>query len=118
MNIEDVREYCLNIKGTVESMPFGDDCLVFKVIDKMFALLPLDSQQLSISLKCDPVLALELRERYSSVEPAYHFNKKYWNKIYIGRDMNDEEVKKWISHSVNEVLKKLPRKLQDEYYKD
>jgi predicted DNA-binding protein (MmcQ/YjbR family) len=118
MNIEELREFCLSVKGATESMPFGDDSLVIKVLDKMFALIPLDIPQLSIALKCDPELAVELRERYISVEPAYHFNKKYWNSISFGRDMNDEEIKKWILHSRDEVLKKLPKKVQDEYYRN
>jgi predicted DNA-binding protein (MmcQ/YjbR family) len=50
------------------------------------------------------------------VEPAYHFNKTYWNTIYLNREMTDEEVKKWILHSVDEVVKKLPKRVRDEYY--
>lgn len=81
----------------------------------MFALIPLDAESLYIALKCDPERAIELRERYSSVEGAYHFNKKYWNMIYMDRDMSDEDIKFWIRHSVEEVLKKLPKKQQEIY---
>ena len=115
MNIEELREFCLSIKGASECLPFDEVSLVFKVLDKMFALLPLDSERLCISIKCDPEKAIELREHYNAVEPAYHFNKKYWNTIYPGSDMEDDEVKKWILHSVDEVVKKLPKKLQEEY---
>lgn len=115
MNVEELREACLSIKGATESFPFDEVSLVFKVMNKMFALLPLDAEQLQISLKCDPETAIELREKYSCVEGAYHFNKKYWNTIYLNRDMNREEVIKWIGHSVNEVIKKLPKKQQQEY---
>ena len=116
MNIEDLREYCLSIKGASECLPFDEYSLVFKVLDKMFALLPLDNERLCIAVKCDPDKAIELREHFNAVEPAYHFNKKYWNTIYLNGDMEDEEVKKWIQHSVDEVIKKLAKKVQDEYY--
>jgi predicted DNA-binding protein (MmcQ/YjbR family) len=74
MDIESLREYCISRKNATESFPFGDDTLVFKVNGKIFALVNLDGD-LSINLKCDPALALELRERYPSVTPGYHMNK-------------------------------------------
>ncbi len=116
MNIEELRELCLNVKGATECLPFDDETLVFKVLDKMFAVIPLDSERLSISLKCEPEKAMELRERYNSIEPAYHFNKKYWNTIYPNGDMTDEEINRWIQHSVIEVVRKLPKKVQEEYF--
>jgi predicted DNA-binding protein (MmcQ/YjbR family) len=75
MNNEEIREYCLAKPGVTESLPFNDTALVFKVMDKMFALLDLSEDSMGISLKCDPELALELREQYPEVTPAYHFNK-------------------------------------------
>jgi predicted DNA-binding protein (MmcQ/YjbR family) len=116
MNIEELNEYCLSIKGATACFPFDDVSLVMKVRGKMFALIPLDNPVLQISLKCDPEQAIELRERYACVEPAYHFNKKYWNTIYPNREMPDKEVKEWIRHSVDEVIKKLPKQIQNEYY--
>ena len=116
MNIEELRDYCLSIKDATEDTPFGDDSLVLKVLDKMFALIPMDDPELKISVKCDPAKAIELRERYQCVEGAYHFNKKYWNSIILNDDMNDETVKYWIRHSVEEVVKKLPKKTQMEYW--
>ncbi|MCC8145898.1 MAG: MmcQ/YjbR family DNA-binding protein [Bacteroidales bacterium] len=118
MNIEELHEYCASIKGTKETFPFDEVSMVMKIHDKMYALIPLDEPELQISLKCDPDKAIELRENYSSVVPAYHFNKKYWNTIYLNKDMSDEGVKSWIKHSVDEVMKKLPKKVRDEYYKD
>jgi predicted DNA-binding protein (MmcQ/YjbR family) len=115
MDIESLREFCLSIKGAEECLPFDYVTLVYKVMGKMFALLPLDSDILKISLKCDPDIALELRDRYSAVEEAHHFNKKYWNTIYPNKDMSDIEIKSWIMHSVDEVLKKLPHIKQIEY---
>ncbi len=116
MNIETLHDYCMSRKGATESFPFDEVSLVLKVCDKMFALIPLDSPDLQISLKCDPEKAIELRTRYVCVEPAYHFNKKYWNTIYLNQEMDWEEVKFWINHSIDEVLKKLPKKVRDEYY--
>ncbi|MDR0506136.1 MAG: MmcQ/YjbR family DNA-binding protein [Dysgonamonadaceae bacterium] len=116
MNIEELHEYCLSIKGVTDCFPFDDVSLVMKVLGKMFALIPLDNPELQITLKCAPELAVELRERYNCVEPAFHFNKTYWNSIYPNRDMPDSEVKRWIHHSVDEVIKKLPKRIRDEYY--
>jgi len=117
MNIEDLRLFCLSIAGTEECLPFDDVTLVYKVMGKMYALLPLDTDVCSISVKCDPEMELELRDRYSAVEEAYHFNKKYWNTLYPNRDMDDKAVKNWILHSVEEVVKKLPVVRQKEYKK-
>ncbi|MDR1938204.1 MAG: MmcQ/YjbR family DNA-binding protein [Tannerellaceae bacterium] len=116
MNVEELHAYCLSIKGAVDCFPFDDVSLVMKVMGKMFALIPLDSTALRVILKCEPEQALELRERYDCVVPAHHFNKKYWNTIYLNRDMRDEDVKQWILHSVDEVVKKLPKRVRDAYY--
>lgn len=118
MNIEELREYCLSLKGTTEYMPFEDEYLIFRVFDKWFAVIRLDDPVLKITVKCDPSEAIDLRESYASVEAAWHFNKKFWNSITLNRDMNDETVKFWIRHSVKEVLKKLPKKTQAEYLED
>jgi len=75
MNIEEIREYCITKPGVTEGFPFNDTALVFKVAGKMFALLDLSEDSMGISLKCDPVMAIELREQYPEVTPAYHFNK-------------------------------------------
>ena len=118
MNIEELREYCLSLKNATEYMPFEDEYLVFKVLGKWFAVIPLYDVELKVSVKCDPTKAIELRERYNCVEAAWHFNKKYWNSIVFNHDMNDETVKHWIRHSVEEVVKKLPKKVQSEYWEN
>ena len=115
MNIEELHQYCASLYGVEETFPFDDVSLVLKVCGKMFALIPLDNAELQISVKCDPEKAIELREKYSCVEGAYHFNKKYWNTIYLNREMKDEELKSWIRHSIDEVLKKLPKRVREEY---
>ena len=75
------REYCISKSGVTEGLPFNDTALVFKVAGKMFALLDLSEEALGISLKCDPELAIELRENHSEVTPVYHFNKQGWNAV-------------------------------------
>lgn len=115
MNIEEVREYCLSLKNATEGFPFDEYSLVFKVEGKMFLLLPLDEPEGRISLKCDPEKVDQLRSRYEAVEGAFHFNKKYWNTIYLDRDMPKEEIKHWILHSYREVIAKLPKKTREFY---
>jgi predicted DNA-binding protein (MmcQ/YjbR family) len=102
MNIESLREYCIAKKGADESFPFGEDTLVFKVKGKIFALVNLNGE-LSINLKCDPVFAIELRERYAAVTPGYHMNKKHWNTVMLDGSVPDIEIQKWIDHSYNLV---------------
>ena len=89
MDVEILREYCLAKKGATESFPFGEDTLVFKAKEKIFALVNLDGD-LSINLKCDPGLAIELRERFSAVTPGYHMNKKHWNTIILDGTVPDK----------------------------
>ncbi|HAC22517.1 MAG TPA: MmcQ-like protein [Porphyromonadaceae bacterium] len=112
MNIEEVRDYCLSFKGVTESMPFDNTTLVFKVMHKMFLLLPLDGIKRSISVKCNPEKALALREDYEAVQPAYHFNKKHWNSIDLESDMSDQLIREWIQHSYAMVVKGLTREQQ------
>ena len=108
MNIETIRDYCLSKKGTIESFPFDDDTLVFKVGGKIFACISI-SRPDCLVLKCDAERAIELREQCSYIEPAWHFNKKYWNQIWFFM-ASEAIVKELIDHSYSEVLKKLTKK--------
>ena len=99
MNVEEIRKYCIVKAGVTESLPFNDTALVFKVAGKMFALLDMSDDSRGITLKCDPTMAIELREKYSAVTPAWHFNKKHWNTIYIDGSIPDKEIFGWIDHS-------------------
>lgn len=83
--------------------PFGENTAVYKVNDKMFALVQENKEPLQLSLKCDPLLAETLRGRYESVLPGYHLNKKHWNTILLTGQLSDEEVKDLIVHSYNLV---------------
>lgn len=110
MNIEELREYCLLKKGITEGFPFDDVTLVFKVMNKMFAIISLD-KDLRISLKCDPEKAIQLRERYPEVQPGYHLNKKLWNTVNIEGRISDKLIKEWIDHSYELIVESLPKKL-------
>lgn len=85
--------------------PFGEEVAVYKVEDKMFALVPEKSSPVSISLKCDPQLAVLLREKYESVMPGYHLNKKHWNTIVLSGQLPWEEIQGLIRHSYQLVAK-------------
>jgi predicted DNA-binding protein (MmcQ/YjbR family) len=103
MNVEEIRKYCIVKPGVTESLPFNDTALVFKVAGKMFALLDLSDDSRGITLKCDPTMAIELREKYSAVTPAWHFNKKHWNTIYVDGTVPDKEIFSWVDHSYDLV---------------
>ena len=109
MNVEEIREYCLKKPEVTESFPFDETTLVFKVNKKMFVLVSLDDQ-LSVNLKCDPEYAIELREKYSSVLPGYHMNKRLWNTIIIDGSLMDKEICQWIDNSYQLVIQKMPKK--------
>ena len=105
MDIESLREYCLSKPDAEETIPFGPDVIVFKVCGKAFLLLPLDTEQLQFNVKCDPGLAIELREQHSCVLPGYHMNKKHWNTIIIDGSVSSRQLKEWIDHSYDLVNK-------------
>lgn len=117
MNVEQIRDFCIGMKGVTESFPFGDETLVFKVSDKIFALLNLYGD-LSINLKCNPELALQLREHYPAVQPGYHMNKKHWNTIYIDGSVSNKLIFEWITHSYNLVVDALPEKKKKGLHKN
>ena len=109
MDLVEFREYCLTKPGATEGTPFGPDVLVFKVSGKMFALAVLDELPTTVNLKCDPELALDLRDRYEQVRPGYHMNKKHWNTVQIEHGIPDAELRKMIDHSYELVIKRLPK---------
>lgn len=113
MNIEELREYCISKAGVSESLPFDEETLVFKVMDKMFALTGLN-RDLFVNLKCDPDKAIELRQEFNCVLPGYHMSKKHWNTIIIDGSVSVEQVKEWIDDSYNLVVTRLTKKKKDE----
>lgn len=113
MNIEEYRTYCLSKPGTSEGFPFDENTLVFKVMGKMFALADVDEFK-SINLKCNPELAIELREQYHSVNPGYHMSKVHWNTVDVNGDVPDQKLYELIDLSYNLVVKGLTKKLKEE----
>jgi len=110
MDLAEFREYCLRKSDATEGTPFGETVLVFKVGGKMFALASLDEVPARVNLKCDPDLALELRDCYEQVRPGYHMNKRHWNTIDIEAGIPDAELRKMIDHSYELVARKLSRR--------
>jgi predicted DNA-binding protein (MmcQ/YjbR family) len=111
MDLTQFREYCLSKPGATEGTPFGPDVLVFKVGGKMFALAALNEVPTTVNLKCDPDLALDLRDRYEQVRPGYHMNKKHWNTIEIESSIPHAELRKMINHSYDLVVESLPKSM-------
>ena len=112
MNLDDIHSYCLRKKGKItREFPFDEEVLAFKVFGKIFVLLNVNEFPLSLNLKCDPERALELRERYPSVQPGYHMHKKFWNTVTVDGTIPESEVYAMIDHSYDEVVKKLPKKI-------
>lgn len=112
MNIEQFRDFCLALPGVTEEFPFGEETLVYKVMGKMFTLTSLDSFE-SINLKCDPEIAIELRERYDGVSPGYHMNKKHWNTVDVHAGISDKLIYQWIRDSYDLVVDSLPKKTKE-----
>ena len=116
MEIEYFRKYALKKKSVNESQPFGDDVIVYKVLNKIFMMMNFETP-FQISLKCDPELAIELRERYSSVNPAYHMNKTHWNTVDVDGTIPLPELLKMIDHSYNLIVNNFSSKEKKEYNK-
>jgi predicted DNA-binding protein (MmcQ/YjbR family) len=106
MNIETIREYCLEKENVEETLPFGPATLVYKVNGKVFLLMGMDSPELRFNVKCDPDKALELREQYPAVQPGYHMNKKHWNTIFVDGSVKSDLLREWIDNSYDLVAKK------------
>lgn len=113
MDIETYRNYCLNKKGVSESFPFDEEVLVFKVLDKVFALGSLDAVPLKVNLKCDPDKAIKYREMYDEVKPGFHMNKKHWNTVNFHGSLEDQLLKYMINHSYELVVSKMTKKNRD-----
>jgi predicted DNA-binding protein (MmcQ/YjbR family) len=105
MDHKTVERYILSMPNAVLEYPFGEDVAVYKVDDKMFALIAEGKQPVRISLKCDPQLSKVLREKYDEVMEGYHLNKKHWNTIILSGQLSWEEVQALIRHSYDLVAK-------------
>ena len=118
MDLEQFREYCLTKAGATEGTPFGPDVLVFKVGGKMFALAALDEVPATVNLKCDPDLALDLRDRYEQIKPGYHMNKKHWNTVEIEGGIPAVELRRMVDHSYELVIRSLPKAARSNQRRD
>ncbi|MDG1475638.1 MAG: MmcQ/YjbR family DNA-binding protein [Vicingaceae bacterium] len=113
MNIEQYRDFCISKKGVTESFPFDEKTLVFKVMNKMFALTGIEKFDF-INLKCDPEIAVELREEYEGITGAYHMSKRHWNSVSLLGGISDKLIFELIDDSYSLVVKSLTKKVQKE----
>mgnify|MGYP001048056088 CR=1 FL=1 len=117
MDLGDFVDYCSIKPGVSDSFPFDEHVLVFKVMNKMFALANANEFQ-SINLKCDPERAIELRDRYpETVLPGYHMSKIHWNTVMVNKELKDTEVYTLIDHSYDLIVQSLSKKLKEDLSK-
>lgn len=114
MTIKTIKQYCLNKKGAIEDFPFGDDVSVMKVGTKMFALMPDDNNDMWITLKADPDIAIDLRNKYKAVKPGYYMNKRHWNTIVIDGSIPDDEIYQLVDTSYDLIFNKLKKSVREE----
>ena len=105
MDIEHYRNFCISLDKVEESTPFGDDVVVYKVDGKMFSLAYIIFFE-NIKVKCNPDIALDLRDKYEEVKPAFHMNKKHWNDIDVTGNLSNEFIEKQIVNSYMLVKKR------------
>jgi predicted DNA-binding protein (MmcQ/YjbR family) len=113
VNSKDLFLYSLTKNGAIEDYLFGPDVIVMKVAGKMFALMAHRDGQDYLSLKCDPNYAEILRQAYESITPGYHLNKRHWNTVQLDGSIPAKEIRKFIDHSYELVVKSLTREKRD-----
>jgi predicted DNA-binding protein (MmcQ/YjbR family) len=106
MSPAELREYLLSFIGAEETFPFGPETSVFKVRGKMFAVSRLSAESLRVTLKCEPQLAVALREAYEAVTPGYHMNKRHWNTVILDGSLPEQIVRDMIEDSYDLVAKR------------
>ncbi len=114
MNAAELRGWCLDQSGAFEDFPFGPEHSVFKVAGKMFALSALGRAPLEVSVKCEPELAVELRNTYPAVRPGYHLNKRHWNTVTLDGSLSDQLVRDLIEDSYDLVVSGLPKRVREQ----
>ena len=108
MGAAELHDLCLSFPGSVETFPFGPETSVFKVAEKMFALSRLAASPLRVSLKCEPLLAEQLRTAHPAVLPGYHLNKRHWNTVIIDGSMPEQTIRDMIEDSYDLVVSRIP----------
>lgn len=113
MTLDEIRSFCFELKGVTEDLPFGEDTLAFRVGGKIFALTSISEPE-TVNLKCDPVLAADLREKFSDdVFPGYHMNKKHWNTVSVVGSLDHNQIREMILMSYQLVLASLPKPVRN-----
>jgi predicted DNA-binding protein (MmcQ/YjbR family) len=108
-----LRKLCLGFPGVYEDFPFGPETSVFKVGGKMFALSALDGAPLRVSVKCEPELAVDLRNSYDAIRPGYHLNKRHWNTLTLDGSLPDQLVRDLIEDSYDLIVSALPKRVRE-----
>ena len=108
MTAQELRAFCLDFNEAVEEFPFGPETSVFKVLGKMFALSALDATPLTVNLKCDPDLAVQLRAEHPGIVPGWHMNKRHWNTVAVA-ELPARLVRELTEDSYDLVVAGLPR---------
>lgn len=124
MEPAELREICLSFPGAYEDFPFGPETSVFKVRAavaggtrheaKMFASSTLDAHDFSVSLKCEPALAQQLRAAHPEITGAWHMNKTHWNGVRLDGNLPDGMVQDMVEDSYDLVVDTLNRKQQEQ----
>ena len=114
MNAAELRDQCLSFTGAEETFPFGPETSVFKVAGKMFALSALERTPLSVSLKCEPELAVGLRASYPAIRPGYHLNKRHWNTVTLDGSLPDRLVRDLVEDSYDLVVSARPKRVREQ----
>ena len=114
MDAKALRAWCLEQNGAVEEFPFGELTSVFKVAGKIFALSALAGDPLEVSVKCEPGLALALRDSYPAIRPGYHLNKRHWNTVQVDGSLPDGLVRDLVEDSYDLVVESLPKRVRDD----
>lgn len=117
MDLQELKNYCLNKKGVYEDFPFDDETLVLKVGSKMFALTNINEKDLKVNLKCDPIMSQDLRREFNAIKPGYHMNKIHWNTVEIDGSIDDKTIKMLIDISYDLVFKGLKKREREEILK-
>lgn len=109
MDLTRLRHFLLTLPGATEDTPFGPEILVYRIAGKMFALVDWQAEPLTINLKCEPELALLLREIHPEVKPGWHMNKQHWNTVTLNSTLPDDLWQGWVHHSYERVVAGLPK---------
>jgi predicted DNA-binding protein (MmcQ/YjbR family) len=110
----DIRALCLGFTGAEETYPFTATATVFKVRGKIFAIAALDREPPSISLKCEPEIAEQLRADHDAITPGYHLNKRHWNTVRVDGSLPEQLVRDMVEDSYDLVVESLPKRIRDD----